>query len=261
MALGESLLTEDPLFGLDVALDEVGATPLGSLGPAALGLRAVALQRARNRLDAITAETLAEAENARTSVVAGQRNMSQYVAARTHCEPSAIRRDTRLGRWLWSFPELAEAFRSGVLSRRHLEDIQSVDNVRTHFMLKRDQHLFIGFVEELEWKSFKHAVKYWLDANDPDGKEPKEKVANNSCTLRTLVDGTVELKATLDPVSGAVVKNAIEAEDQRLFRRDEDNDVVRRVSHRRAEALTIVAALAMGNTAGGTPQPLVHLVM
>ena len=246
---------------LDAALDAVVSTALHCLAPEQLGARSVALECARNKLDAAISSTLAEADRAGTAQLSGTRTLSQYVAARTHCDPTLVRADIALGRWLVSFPVLESAFAAGAISRRHLHELKRVDSVRLHFAMIRDQHIFTEACRTLEWKSYKHSIGYWVNANDPDGNEPNDQLEKNHVTATTHADGTVSGTFRLDPVSGGVFRTQLEREEQRIYRNDNVESIVRTAGQRRAEALVSLAARAAGNTAGRTPQPLIHVVM
>ncbi len=261
MSLVDSASSESEVTGLIAALDEVAAAPLSCLSSDVLASRVVVLESARARLDAVLSVTLAEADAAGVPANHGLRTIDQFVASRTHVDPSIVRADARLGRWLFDFPDFQDAFLRGEVSAAHLHALRKTDCIRVHAAMQCDQQLFLRFVETLEWKSFTNAVAYWLIANDPDGDIPDAQIADNSLTVSTLPDGTVRFSGRLDPISGGVFKHQLAVEEQRLFRADATNKVARRADHRRAEALVTIAAKSARTTDGSPAAPLVHLTM
>lgn len=95
--------------------------------------------------------------------------MAQYVAARTHVDPSVVRADERVGRWASSLPAIEEAMLDGRMSREHCDHVRKLENLRVVSAMRRDQHLFVEWARDLEWPSFKKSCEYWLKVNDQDG--------------------------------------------------------------------------------------------
>lgn len=245
---------------LHTSLDKLRNDFLPTMTPAALGNRAVMLQTSRQKLDGLIATTIAEAETAGVATLAGQRTMAQYVAHHTHCSPEDTRADNRLGSWARHFAHLEDSMLMGELSRRHLNQLRQADNIRVHAAMQRDQAMLAGFATDLEWKSFQKSVSYWLLVNDPDGAAPKDHETENSCTIRTLANGRRKIILNLDPVSGAIAEDAINAETSLLFDNDNEKGNVRTVSNRRAAAAANVLSRGAGRTE--TPaKPLINIVM
>ncbi len=245
---------------LHASLDTLASDHLSTMSVDGLAIRSIALQTARQRLDGILAATVAEAESAGVPAHNRQRTMAQFIAAHTHCNPADIRCDTRTGQWMRHLGHLESAALDGVLSRKHLNLLRSIDNIRVHYALQRDQQLFIELARQLEWKSFKSAADYWLLVNDPDGQQPKEQLVKNSCTITPLAGGRRRIVLNLDAVSGATVEDAIMNEASLLLDQDNEDGRVRTVSQRRAEAFTNICKRG-ANRSETTAKPLFHVVM
>ena len=226
-----------------------------------LGARCITLQTARQRLDGIIATGIAEAERAGVAANAGTRTMAQFIAARTHASPDALRADQRVGTWVGQFAQLETAMLDGRLSRQHVDLLRRTENIRIFMAMQRDQAMLLQLVADLEWKSFQNAVKYWLMVNDQDGDNPDDHEAKNTCTVTTsLVDGRVRLTADLDPITGAIVKQGLVDETNRLFDKDQEAGTTRTPTQRRAAALGNLAERGAGRTEA-TAKPLFHVVM
>ena len=57
----------------------------------------------------------------------------------------------------------------GRLSRQHADRIRKLENIRVAWAMLRDQHLFVQWANDLEWRSFTKTCAYWLLVNDQDG--------------------------------------------------------------------------------------------
>ena len=186
---------------------------LPAIGSTDLGSRCVALSEARQRLDGVIASSIAEADRAGVPAKARVRTMAQYVAARTHTNPSTVRRDERVGKWASELTTIEQASLDGRLSREHADHIRKLENPRVAAAMARDQHLFIEFARDLEWKSFENACAYWLKVNDQDGPEPEDEVAGNTVSLRRQPDGRVKGSFDLDPVTGEILAQQLGNEE------------------------------------------------
>ncbi len=246
---------------LALILDGLASDYLPGVSREALGERCLLLLSARDRLEALMAASVAEAERSGVSALGSQRTMAQYLASRSHCAPEVVRADARVGLWVSDFAVLEEAMLNGQLSRRHVDLLRKTDNIRVFASMQRDQAMFIDFADKLEWNNFKSTIKYWVLANDPDGPEPEDYEAKNSCIISRQADGTVKITITLDPYSGAIVARQIETEAGYLFDEDqEDSSIVHTPTQRRAKAFTNLVERGAGRSETNA-KPLVHVVM
>ena len=251
----------NPLDVLEHAVAELSSQFLPSLDRKDLGERSLRLVNARERLNAVVATSIAEAERAGVPALGKQRTMAQYLASRSHCAPEIVRADARVGLWVSQFSQLEEAMLDGALSRRHVDLLRGTDNIRVFAAMQRDQHLFITWVSKLEWNGYKQAVTYWSMVNDQDGPAPEDHDAKNTCNITQTPDGRVKITANLDPASGAIVKHQIELEAGRVFN-DEQQDGLpsRTATQRRAKAFSNLISRGAGRSETNA-KPLIHVVM
>ena len=255
-----SALSLPKVDALDAALDDLAGEFLPGVERSDLGSRCLRLHEARQRLDGIIAAGLAEAERAGVALLGKQRTMAQHLASRSNCAPEVVRADVRVGLWVSQFAVLEEAMLAGDLPRQHVDLLRRTDNIRVFAAMQRDQALFTEWVETLEWPAYKAALEYWLMVNDQDGPEPEDHEAKNTCTVTQQSDGRVKLAANLDPVSGAILKQHLEIESNRLFDEDNEEGRVRTATQRRAKALGNLAERGAGRSETSA-EPLIHVVM
>jgi hypothetical protein len=242
------------------ALKLLAADYLPGMGSADLGSRCIALTKARQQFDGVVATSIAEADRAGVAANAGTRTMAQYVSARTHCAPVTVRADERVGRWASGLPSIDEAMLDGRLSREHCDHLRKLENPRVAEAMRRDQHLFVEWACDLEWKSFENACAYWLKVNDQDGAEPEDEASQNVFTARRQADGRVKGSFDLDPITGEIVMQQISAEESALFTEDEEHGFPRTVGQRRAQAFANLVRRGAGRTTNSA-KPLIHVVM
>ncbi len=242
------------------SLKRLSGDYLPGVGVRELGARCLALQDARQQLDGIIAVTVAEADRAGVAANAGTRTMAQYLAARSHVSPDVARADLRVGLWASSYAQIEAALLDGRLSRQHADRIRRLENIRVAWAMLRDQHLFIEWANELEWKSFTRTCAYWLMVNDQDGPEPEDHDAGNTCSARQQPNGRVKVNADLDPASGGIFLQQLGDEANALFNEDHEHGHPRTVGQRNAQALCNLIRRGAGRTET-TSKPLFHVVM
>ena len=253
--------TTDPMEALTTAASAVAEQYLPGIERQDLGERCLTLMSVREVVDAALATSIAEAERAGVPALGKQRTMAQYLASRSHCAPEIVRAHARAGLWVAQFSQLEEAMLDGKISRRHIDLLRKADNIRVHVAMQQDQHLFVQWVETLEWNDYKQTVTYWEMVNDQDGPAPEDHEAKNSCNITRLPDGRVRITANLDPTSGAIVKHQIEVEAGRVFDDEQEDGLpTRTATQRRAKALTNLVSRG-ANRSEASAKPLMHVVM
>ena len=260
MAMASGLAESGALKCLDASLAALSEEFLPTMSADELGARCLSLQTARQRLDGIIAVGIAEAARAGVAANAGVRTMAQFLAARTHASPDALRADHRVGVWVGQFAQFEDDMLNGSLSRQHVDLLRRTENIRVFAAMQRDQQLFIRFAADLEWKSFKNTVKYWLMVNDQDGPDPEDHEAENSCTLTEMSNGRVRLTLDLDPKSGGILKQQLQDEENLLFNQDQEDGTSRSASQRRAAAAANLIERGAGRSVANS-KPLIHVVM
>lgn len=265
---GHSPTGHDPAVGrpsrvlgeLDAAFDHVLSMPLHCLSRTELDDWINQTQRLASRMAAMACNAATAADQAGVQLLGPHRTLADHVATQARIESSTIGSDLLLGRWLQRFPDFAEAAAAGTLSRRHLQILRSNDNARTHRAMWDAQIFFIDLAATLVWKDFNEALRYWVLAADPDGDEPKEQIKKRHVRLGTGGDGFTSGQFGYDPLTGAMIKGAIEHEAQQLWRDEQaGNHALRTKAQRQADALA--ALVARGTKSGKGQRPLIHLVI
>ena len=253
----EDITTIDVLAN---ALKHIADEYLPAMDHRELGERCSRLDQLRRQLDGIISINIAEASRAGVPANAGQRTMAQYLSARNHASPDARRADHRVGVWVSGYELLEASMLLGQLSRRHVDHLRRMENIRVATAMQRDQHLFVEWATDLEWRSFTQACTYWLLVNDQDGPEPEDHNTNNTLTTSTRPDGRITVSGNLDPITGAILIEQLGRETTALFNEDQEHNYPRPVAERRAQALAnLIQRGANRNTTSA--KPLVHVVM
>lgn len=246
----------------NVAVDDVGNLELSWREPGDQIHALEAAIRLRSRLDAFVCDLAAEIDRTGTAKDAGYRNTAQLVSDRTGADGAQTRSDVRLGRWLADFAELGDAFESGEILRDHLELLRkSVDGPRTHQQLQQEQQQFIEWASDYDFVDFERICQYWVNANDPDGAEPKDQIKATSFRASERPDGTVKVSGHLDPLTGAAFMTAFNHEDQKLFRSTQADDAAPASNAKRgADALMNLVTRGFQRQDGTYPTPLITIV-
>ncbi len=254
------------LEGMHAALDEVLAMPVGCWSREEIAEWHSGVQAMRARIEAVCVDAAAVADAAGVASLEPKvRTLRQFTVVRTNGSGVEVGCDLRLSQWLTHFPALAEAFRSGAITRRHVEHVRAVDNPRTAKALRFHDSVLAEAGAACSWAGFEEVCERVVVYTDPDGLLRDERVRRRGVSITTNADGMVTGSFCLEPISGAAVKNALEREAARLADCDEDpthpEAKTRNHKQRLADALVNLVtkgALRLDGTAGA---PLVHVVM
>ena len=262
MPIGELDNPNQSLQTLDTVIDELFETPTACLTKEEAGHRIVQLQHVRVRLDALVVESTLAAQAAAVSTLThGVRTTAQYVADKTGHSPKTVRSDQLLGSWLRTFPDFANAYAAGILTRIHLNKLRCADKAKVHFLLQRDQQLHIDNAANLDYPGFCHALTYWLNAADPDGDLPKEQIANTGASYKQNADGSIDVKAHLHPVAAEGFKRAFDHEKQQVFDSDSEAGTKRSDYQRGGDALINLISRGFARQDGSYPIPMFDFVV
>jgi hypothetical protein len=207
------------LANLAAAIDEVASLDLHELGSAGLEAAVVSLHELGVRLDAAEGRVLD-----RWKLWGGWRASGAKTAAAWHSSTlripiQASREKLRHARIARGHPAIAEAWASAEIDRGHLTTLAGACNPRTRFWFERDHKLLLDHARTMGFVDFKRVVDTWELCADPDGAEQgaEEGRAARELHLSELLDGSWRLTATLDPISGQIVKNTIDELERELF--------------------------------------------
>jgi len=122
----------------------------------------------------------------------------------------------------FELPVLGQALSAGDLGEVHVDLLSCLMNPVVKDATVRDQALLVEKAKELDYEPFARVVQYFEQVSDPDGCEERsmQRYLGRGAFMTKTFDGTWFAKATLDPISGAVVSNELERLEKSLFERD-----------------------------------------
>jgi Domain of unknown function (DUF222) len=109
------------LFTLDLAVDEVRSLDLPSMGPDRLGRVAIEVGLHIDRMKALHALIVVEADRARSWYASGARNVADWLASETGTSHGEAQSRVKLGDTLERSPELKAAVDAGEVSASSAE--------------------------------------------------------------------------------------------------------------------------------------------
>ena len=206
----------------------------------------------------------------------GARSGAAWLAWRCRVPLPSARRRVRLARALRDLPCTAEAWARGELDSAHVSALAAARTERTVEVMARDEAMLVEEASRSRFDQFHRVLAYWLQHADPDGVEDnaarqrEDRRLDLSQTFRGMWVGDF----TLDPISGAIVSNALRRIERDLFevdwaeakarlgREPRIDELTRTAKQRRADALVEMAQRATTAPAGGRrPEPLFSVLV
>jgi hypothetical protein len=206
----------------------------------------------------------------------GARTAAAWVAGRCKLSSSSARRRVRLGRALRHLPATEAAWLAGAVGEAQVSALARARTPATEEAMARDEEMLVGEAERLRFESFARVLAYWSQVADPDGVEADAERERDSrrVHLSQSFGRSWFLDGLLDPISGAVVDNALRRIEQEVFDADWAEargrlgevatvaDLGRSAAQRRADALVEMARRAGAVPEGARrPEPLFSVVV
>ena len=158
MAIGGVVEPNADVAVAESAVDACSDTPVSCLSREELSARLAAIVVLTAKLDALRVETVRAADAVDVGQLTGQRNTANHVASKTNADPSTIRADQRIARWLDDLPDLAEAYRLGRIHTEHIELLRLADNPRVHTQLVADQDAFVEYFTKCNFRDLRLVI-------------------------------------------------------------------------------------------------------
>jgi hypothetical protein len=230
-----------------------------------------ALHRQLERLTAATTRATVAFDAGGTWEADGARTAAAWLAARCNLPLVTARRRVRLGRALRHMPAAEAAWMAGDIDEAHVSLLAAARTPGTAACFDRDEELLVGQARSLRYAHFARCLAYWTQLADPEGTEASAEAQHRarSLHLSRSYGGTWILNGVFDPISGAIVAEALRRIEDELFAADwaearervgsgvSTADVARTSSQRRADALVEMARRAGAVPAGARmPEPL-----
>jgi hypothetical protein len=215
------------------------------------------------------AHVLAELDGRGTTDRVHGMRTTAWVSAAAGCARGPITGRLRVGRSLRNhFDRVDEAVCDGRLTFDHAKTLSDVDNPRITDILTGSQDEIIALAETSTFPQWKRDMIALAEHADADGKEP-DPYEGNELQLAKTLDGSTDLTGTLDAANGLLVRNAIAAMTDELFKRfRQDHDLSGDLTVPRRNVLQALALAELIRTAigaepgsGSSPHAEVTLVL
>lgn len=179
---------------------------------------AVGLGRLVSLVQVAQAHVLAELDaRAATDVRFGMRTVP-WVASQSGAAPGPVRGRLRVGRSLRThFDAVDRAVSAGDLSFDHAKTLTDAATSRNVDALAAAQNEIVALADGAGFERWKADLAALVGAADPDGSEPDIEV--NRLGMPVTIDHTVHLEGTLDGANGLILRTAVNAKADELFRR------------------------------------------
>jgi hypothetical protein len=235
------------------------------------GETVVELHRCLTRLEAATTRAGAAFDAGGEWSTDGARSAAAWLAGRCKLPASSARRRVRLGRGLRHLPEAEAAWLAGEVGEAQVAALVRARTPATEDALAGDEEMLVGEAKRLGFEAFTRVLAYWCQHADPDGVEHDAERQRDSRRFHhsQSFEGMWFADGVFDPISGAVVDNALRRIEAELFDADWAEarerlgeaatvaDLGRTAAQRRADALVEMARRAGAVPEGARrPEPL-----
>jgi hypothetical protein len=256
---------QSELDRLETAIDEAQSVPIGCRSREEQAAWFCRMQSVRARIEAMCVDAAAAADLGGVQTLEPKvRTLRQFTVVRTNTSGVEVACDLKLSQWLVQFP-VAEAFRAGRITRRHVEAVRAIDNPRTAKALRFHDSVLAEAGAACSWAGFEEVCERVVVYSDPDGILRDERVRRRGVSITTNADGMVTGSFCLEPISGAAIKNALEREAARLADCDADpthpEAKTRNHKQRLADAMVNLITKGALRTGGSAGAPLIHVVV
>ena len=228
---------------LHEAIDELAADDLryGSIGEDLL-----ALERARDRLDAEVARRLREFDRSCEWAAHGSRSAAAFLVTKTRCARGDAHRRVRVAREIEALDETAHAWAAGELTTRHVETItQARRAARADAAFDAFEPALLEVARAGSPEDVASSVRQWRDALDADLDRDganRDTITDRQWDLRALdyaksIDGIGLGRITLEPEGADIFNRALRRAYDTLHHADDP----RTPAQQRADALVEIA--------------------
>ncbi len=206
----------------------------------------------------------------------GARSAAAWLTGKCRLPRTSARRRVRLGRALRHLPAAEAAWLAGEVGEAQVAALVRVRTPATEAVLADEEEMLVGQASSLRYDHFTRVLAYWCQHVDPDGAEDDAEAKRSSRRVH-LSQGFGDLwflDGVLDPLSGAIVSDALRHIADELFEADWAEarerrgeaatvaDLGRSAAQRRHDALVEMARRAGTAPADGRrPEPLFTVVV
>ena len=213
----------------------------------------------QRRLDAMSGDLSARVSGGTAFSEAGFRTAAAWLRARTNESFAGARRILDAGDWAIAVPQMAHAWRRGLVGRGHLaaliEAHQRYPRLSAELTLIEKQ--LADIAADLDPRTFQRTLMAKLHEIDPDAvddAESKRRRRDIGLHVSTLLDGFVKVDGVLSPELGQHLINSLASARDAIRVRDDQTDAPqpdRRLSQINADALQYILDAATSATGEG----------
>ncbi len=245
-------------------LDELQAIDLDDVSDIELNEIAIGLARGSSRLLAAIVRAVGVWEQKSIWRSDGSRAAWARLSRDGNLSANEARTFVRRAKALRTMPATLDALQHGAISGAHVDLLAKANSneVRSS-AFAGDEDWMLTQCRTMRFAEVKQIVQYWCHRVDPDGCERagRDLLDATSLTATETFEGTVHLRGALDPVGGAMFREALRRIEHDLYRADRRDGVKRSQVARRAAALVEMAVRAHTAPASGRrPEPLVCIL-
>ena len=248
---------------LTAGIDDLLALEPDSIDDDMLHALVVDVHRQCHRLAAAHARLLDVWDRRRVWESDGSRSAGHRLSRESSMSVTAAKREVRRARALREMPVTATALADGVLSPEYADLLSAANDGSRSVWFADHEELLVAQCQRLRYSDAAKMVTYWCQRTDAAGAEDDADrlVVRRGASASKTFDGTVEVRATLDPVAGAAFVEELNRLMEQLRLADLADGVSRTTRQRRADALVEMAVRFRTAADGGLrPRPLITIL-
>jgi Domain of unknown function (DUF222) len=243
------------LFTLDLAVDEVRSLDLTSIGPERLGRIAIEVGLHIDRMKALHALIVVEADRARSWYASGARNVADWLATETGTSHGEAQSRVKLGDTLERSPELKAAVEAGEVSASSAEALHDAIANPPDGADADDIAELIDNAKGSGPRDVKAVAEAWKHQHSTETEEDRtrRRFAKRSVTSAAAEDGLIKTTVILPELESRQFHNSLD----HLIGPPVDGDD-RTTAQKRADALIqLCGAYNAGAVTGGREKPTI----
>jgi hypothetical protein len=258
------------------ALADVTDADLALIPVGALEHLVAQVQRVRNQADAACTRLTGAFDTSRVWSECGARSAAAWITAHCRLDKDTAKTEVRNARRLRSMPDTAAAFERGDITAHHVAQLGRAQHKNPDAFADSGEQLLLEVATSQHPASFDKVITYWRHINAPDDAERDARStyeAREAYAARTF-GGTVEIRASLDPITGTKVHTELQRRERQLFEEDwaearhrkgdqaTASDLARTTPQRMADALGAMAEASAAMPEGARkPRPLITVLI
>ena len=236
----------------------------------------IELRAQLERLSAVESSLVCEWDKRKLWSDDGSKSAASRYCRETGVSPSTAHRVVSRACKLSSMPVVRERFESDGLTADRVDLLTRVWRPGTEDEFVRDEEMLVDNVSKLPFGDCVRFVQYWSAHVDEVGTEDRatKLVEQRSASIAKTFEGSVDIRALFDPVSGEIVLNELERIERELFESDwhaakelhgeielTSNDLKRTSAQRRCDALVEMAKRSTCSSGSGRSRPLISVLV